>query len=155
MTGDPKGFYQTCSTEIQTYSKCPVSYLCRWMGVPCAKAGGPGVSGMSLTVTTRTAVWNSSRQVGLKPVVLLFIRSTSRKAKQSTTSSSSALGKFLCRVSFAFVWWSSHAMHFRQCFLGAWGFCSVNFLAALQTLVTILRKEAGQCSSTSMATGQK
>jgi hypothetical protein len=35
----------------------PASYLCSWMGVLRAEAGGPGISGMPLTVTVRTAVF--------------------------------------------------------------------------------------------------
>jgi hypothetical protein len=58
------------------------------------------------------------------------------------------------------VWRSSCGAHMQfvststYC-LKAWGFCSVNSLAALQTLVKNLRKEAEQCPSTSMAIGQK
>jgi hypothetical protein len=64
-----------------------------------AEVGGPGVWGMPLGVTIRTAVSSFGRQVGLQLVVLLFIRNASRKAKQSTTSSSSALkGKLGIRL---------------------------------------------------------
>jgi hypothetical protein len=42
----------------------------------------------------------------------------------------------------AVILWSSHAILFHQYCLKAWGFCSVNSLAALQTLVKNLRKEA-------------
>jgi hypothetical protein len=45
---------------------------------------------LDLTVTTRTAVSNGSRQVGLHLIIFPFTRSTTWKAKQSTAGSSSA-----------------------------------------------------------------
>jgi hypothetical protein len=60
----PQGRRKTYSAQINTYSKGPASYLCSWTGIPRAEAGGPGVSGMPLVVTARTAVRNFSRQVG-------------------------------------------------------------------------------------------
>jgi hypothetical protein len=44
---------------------------------------------MTLTITIRTAISDSSRQVGLYLVIVHFIRSTSWKAKQGTAGSSS------------------------------------------------------------------
>jgi hypothetical protein len=72
-------------------------YLCSWTGVLRAEAGGPGVSGMLVTATVRTAVSKFSRQVRLQLVVfvLQFTGSTSRKAEQNTTNSSSALKRKL------------------------------------------------------------
>jgi hypothetical protein len=58
------------------------------------------------------------------------------------------------------VWRSSCGAHMQfvstsALSIKAWGFCSANSLATLQTLVKNLRKEAEQCPSTSMAIGQK
>ena len=59
--------------ELKTYRTRPASYLCRWTSMPRAKAGGPGVSKIPLAVTIRTAVSNSSRQVGRYLIILHFI----------------------------------------------------------------------------------
>ena len=75
---------------LETYRKRPASYLRRWTGVPRAKAGGPCITRMPLTITMRTTISDSSRQVGLHLVIVHFIRSTSWKAKQGTAGSSSA-----------------------------------------------------------------
>ena len=75
---------------LETYRKIPASYLCRWTGMPRAKAGGPCIARMPLAITIRTMISDSSRQVGLYLVIMHFIRSTSWKAKQGTAGSSSA-----------------------------------------------------------------
>jgi hypothetical protein len=53
--------------------------------MPRAKAGGPCITGMPLTIS------DSSRQVGLSLVIMHFIRSTNWKAKQG------AAGLFWCQ----------------------------------------------------------
>jgi hypothetical protein len=45
---------------------------------------------MPLAVMIRTAISDSSREVGLNPIIMHFIRSASWKAKQGTAGSSSA-----------------------------------------------------------------
>ena len=75
---------------LGTYRKRPASYLCRWTGMPRAKAGSPCDSQMSLTTTIWTAISNSSRQVGLHLIIMHITRTTSWKAKQGTAGSSSA-----------------------------------------------------------------
>ena len=59
--------------------------------MPRAKAGGPCITGMPLTITIRTTISDSSRQVGLYLVIMHFIRSTNWKAKQG------AAGLFWCQ----------------------------------------------------------
>jgi hypothetical protein len=82
----------------------------------------------------------------------LCISSQAPVGRRNTARRAAAARK---RAGLAFVLWSSHAILFHQYCLKAWGFLSVNSLAALQTLVTNLRKEAEQCPSTSTAIGQK